>query len=95
MLGLCAKKRLISDEEFVQKAALQARHEFIKYVHDEWPKRVNFLGIPYNKYQFDRLIENFELLKEAAAKLNLRVEIKESHIDERYLFYSYLYLEVI
>ena len=83
----------MSDEEFVRFIVMDAREEYKRVLEEKWPERVASLGIPYSKYEWERIKENFDLLKSEANKKNLKVQIMEKYVHERYLTYSYIYYE--
>ena len=85
------KLKRMSNEEFVRLIVKEAREEYKKSLEERWPKTVHSLGIPYGKYEWERLMQNMYLLMHYAYQVNLNVEIMRGHVKERYLKYSYIY----
>lgn len=83
----------MSDEEFVRLIVKEARENYKKSIEEKWPEMVPTLGIPYSKYEWERIIKNLRLLKQFAYQANLRVEIMEDYKEERYLRFSYIFYE--
>lgn len=92
MFGKFKLKRL-SNDEFIRFIVNEAREEYRKSLEERWPETVPSLGIPYGKYEWERLMQNMYLLMSYAQAKNLNVEIMKGHVSERYLKYSYIYYE--
>lgn len=87
------KLKRMSNEEFVRLIVKEAREDYRKSLEEKWPETVPSLGIPYGRYEWERLMQNMYLLMNYANQMNLNVEIMKGHVSERYLKYSYIYYE--
>lgn len=83
--------------EFVRLVVDQARETIIDYVKENWPpSQVPSLGIPYCRYDWERIRRNWILFEDYAYKKNFKVEVikeKERYIRYTYLFYSPMIVE--
>lgn len=87
------KLKRMSNEQFVRLIVKEAREDYRKSLEEKWPETVPSLGIPYGRYEWERLMQNMYLLMNYANQMNLNVEIMKGHVSERYLKYSYIYYE--
>ena len=86
------KKRNVDDWEFVRLVVDEARDTIIDYVIENWPlSHVPSLGIPYCRYDLERLKRNWILFEDYAYKRNFKVEVIEGRKKEQYIRYTYLF----